>query len=510
MSDDYDAGAGAAKRFFISYRRSAEDDRALAAFLKTGLEQAGHEVFIDVGMPVGTDWAEEIGRRITWCDHLVVLLSEQSIDSEMVQGEVRMAHQARRADGRPAILPVRVNYDGRLDYELDSYLSRLQYASWKGQSDSATVLDALLRAAAGRALQEAPAPAFDGENGTVDLSRPQPVSDPRALLRAPGGTIRIDDPFYITRQADGMIEATAAGEGETIVIKAARQMGKSSLLVRYLAACREAGKRIVYLDFQSFTDADLADYPILLQRIAAQILRRLEMDAPDAAPIESQIDFDNFIEDHVLKQAGGPVTFGFDEVDRLLGRPYQGDFFAMLRTWHNRRADPFGAWAEVDIALVIATEPYLLIETGDQSPFNVAVPIELDSLGRDGIDDLNGRYGSPLGAGQIDQLHELLAGHPYLTRLAFFRLVGEGRAFDDIARQADQTDGPFGDHLRARFMLLQKQPQLLAALKKLIRDGTQPDADTYFRLHGAGLACRRGDRIEPANMLYARFFKQVR
>ena len=100
MSDDYDAGAGAAKRFFISYRRSAGDDRALAAFLKSGLEEAGHEVFIDVGMPVGTDWAKEIEQRITWCDHLVVLLSEQSIDSEMVQGEVRMAHQAKR-DGRP-------------------------------------------------------------------------------------------------------------------------------------------------------------------------------------------------------------------------------------------------------------------------------------------------------------------------------------------------------------------------------------------------------------------------
>ena len=83
-------------RFFISYRRKAETDRHLADFLRQGLERAGHEVFIDVGMPVGTDWVAEIERRIDWCHYLVVLLSEKSIHSEMVQGEVRMAHHRRR------------------------------------------------------------------------------------------------------------------------------------------------------------------------------------------------------------------------------------------------------------------------------------------------------------------------------------------------------------------------------------------------------------------------------
>ena len=46
-------------------------------------ERAGHEVFIDTGMTVGTDWVTEIGRRIAWCDALVVLFSAASVDSEM-------------------------------------------------------------------------------------------------------------------------------------------------------------------------------------------------------------------------------------------------------------------------------------------------------------------------------------------------------------------------------------------------------------------------------------------
>jgi hypothetical protein len=39
--------------------------------------------------------------------------------------------------------------------------------------------------------------------------------------------------------------------------------------------------------------------------------------------------------------------------------------------------------------------------------------------------------------------------------------------------------------------------------------GSISDDETFYRLHGAGLAKREGGRIGPANMLYARFFKGV-
>ena len=83
-------------RYFISYSRRSSEDSALADNLRTGLESAGHEVFIDKGIRVGTDWVEEIARHIAWCDYLVVLLSRESVHSEMVLGEVRMAHRRRR------------------------------------------------------------------------------------------------------------------------------------------------------------------------------------------------------------------------------------------------------------------------------------------------------------------------------------------------------------------------------------------------------------------------------
>ena len=497
------------RKFFISYRRNVENDRRLAHYLKAGLEASGYKAFIDVDISVGTKWADKIDQEIISSDHFVVLLSEQSIASEMVQAEVRKAHHAKRSDGRPIILPVRVAYRGPLDYELDSYLSPLQYLDWNGDDDSESVLNKLAGAARPQGLHDDPKP-FGHRTAEPSTEHSKPVTDRLALLRAPGGPTRIGDPFYIERMPDGIVEAASGGVGETIVIKAPRQMGKSSLLARYLERCSDAGKSIVDLKFQIFTDAELDDYLTLLQRLAEETQRSLALGGPEVGPFKRQIDFVHFLEDHVLKQVAGPVTFAFDGVDRILGQPYQGDFFCMLRAWHNKRANIRSPWAEVDLALVIATEPYLLIKSADQSPFNVAVPIALVCLEKSMVADLNNRYHHPLEMDELSLLFDLLAGHPHLTRLAFFRLKGEGMTFGELMARAFHNDGPFGDHLRAMLLLLQRQPTLLAAFKRLIReDGWQPDEETYYRLHGAGLACRRHGRIEPANTLYSGFFTHV-
>jgi hypothetical protein len=46
-------------------------------------------------------------------------------------------------------------------------------------------------------------------------------------------------------------------------------------------------------------------------------------------------------------------------------------------------------------------------------------------------------------------------------------------------------------------------------MKRLIRDGTAPNRDLYYRLFGAGLVQRDGDRVNPANLLYARYFRKA-
>ena len=504
---------GRRSKYFISYSRRSEEDGRLADALQAGLESAGHEVFIDRGMRVGTDWGEEIGRRIEWCDYLVVLLSATSVHSEMVLGEVRTAHRKLRQDGRPQLLPVRVRYNAPFDYELDSYLARFQYLTWGGAGDTSHVLAEIAAIGSPNALRqaaEAPGP-FAPQTTEEDAGRPQSSEDMRGLFPPPGGNIKLNDEFYVTRRIDAVVQAAAGRPGETLCIKAPRQFGKSSLLIRYLARCAEAGKRFALVDFQSFTDGELANYATLLTRLAEQILRALGLNASSPPEIRTQAELTNFLEDAIFPQITTPLTLAFDEVDRVLGRSYQSDFFGMVRLWHNRRAEPLSRWEQVDVALVIATEPYLLIDSRDRSPFNVAIPIEPKAFARPALDGLNARYRGNLTSTELDDLHELIAGHPFLTRLAFYRLATEeGLSFAALERTAAHPYGPFGDHLRAMLVLLQHHEGLLAAMRQVISNGSVRDDETYYRLHGAGLAERDNRRVKPSNLLYARFFKELR
>ncbi|MEM9781895.1 MAG: AAA-like domain-containing protein [Pseudomonadota bacterium] len=501
--------AGSRQQIFISYRRSAPDCD-LAGFLKAGLEAAGFAVFVDIDIALGANWATEIDHRIAQCDYFVVLISEESVQSEMVQSEVRRAHRRRSRQNRPQILPIRIQFDGPLDYELDYYLASAQYSMWWSEADSETVLQRILKTVSSSPVE----PAAEDAGADADLSspvstRPAPAPDPR-LLQAPGGSLSASDKFYIRRLADARIEATAARSGETIVIRGPRQVGKSSLLIQYLQACANAGRRIVFFDLQVLTDQQVDDCSALLTSIAHTVSRRLGVRPDPKLRLHEPIQLTNFIDDRLLPQVDGPVVLAFDEVDRLLGRPYQSDFFSMLRYWHNKRAEPMSLWDTLDIALVISTEPYLLIDSADRSPFNVAVPIELSGFSRAEVGEMNDRHDGFLSSDEVDQLFELLRGHPYLTRLAYFRmLVDPKMSFEELDDRAAESTGPFSDHLRAKLFWIGRNPDLLKAMRLIALRRRHEDDDSFVRLRAAGLVTRDGGQVSPANMLYARFFKSV-
>ena len=96
--------------------------------------------------------------------------------------------------------------------------------------------------------------------------------------------MRSDNPLYIEREADAYTMAATQQPAETIIIKAPRQMGKSSLLISYLAGCRGKGKKTVFLDLASLvTQAEMTDYRTLLQIVAQEIWDQLGR-SPHAVP----------------------------------------------------------------------------------------------------------------------------------------------------------------------------------------------------------------------------------
>src|SRR5262245_42136635 len=98
-------------RIFISYKRHAEPDEFLALTLYQALS-VHYDVFHDQTMvQVGTSWVERIDTALRQTDFLLVLLSAESVRSELVMAEVETVYSlAKVQGGHPIILPVRLAY----------------------------------------------------------------------------------------------------------------------------------------------------------------------------------------------------------------------------------------------------------------------------------------------------------------------------------------------------------------------------------------------------------------
>ncbi len=492
-------------RIFLSYRRSAPADNRLAHALRDGLVAAGHEVFIDTGMKIGVDWASTIHERIAWCDHFVALLSPEAAISEMVIAEVRQAFRRFKAETIPRLLPIWVTTEGRLGYELDAYLGNLQYDVCRDEADTARLLEGLLAAIGGTPLPATRIVPLAPAAPAVATLRPLPAAEP-------GGTVRASDPFYVRRSQDDIADAAAARiGGETLLIRAPQQWGKSALAIRYRDACRAHGKASAYVDFGILEEDLLTERTVFLTEVMGHILDELDLKL-QLPPTLSARTLTRFMQHEILPRTPNGLALIFDAADRIIGRAYKRDFFGMLRGWHNRRAQEPHIWERLDLVVVMASDPWMLIDEPMESPFNVATPLTLPPLTIPQIQDLGERHGIAMTNVDATLVARLLGGQPYLTRLAFYRMVGgRGISLTAIDDSAVELDGPFGEHLRSILVSLRHRPdlKLVEAMKQVERLGSVPDEVTFERLAAAGLVRREGGRVVPSNMLYARFFRAL-
>jgi hypothetical protein len=512
---------------FICYKRHAAPDNALAQALHQTLKGAGYKVFIDKTMRSGTDWLDEIDRQIKASDYLIVLLSEASADSEMVQAEVQRAYEYRQQQGHPHILPVRIAYEGVLPYTIAAFVNRQQYILWQTQADTSRMTQDILAAIRSQLPDQEPvklaptrATVTVSEDGRVIDDRddafpsPLPEPDPRFLedLEAPGGAVKLRDKLYIVRESDPRLKRAMLKRGTTTTIRAPRQTGKTSLLIRGLHHAQQHEVRFVRLNFQRLDEAHLHDLATFLHYVADFIAYKLRLDTRGAdalwqRTLSPQHKLTFFMEDYVLSQSGDkPIVLAFDEADKLLEHPWHSDFFALLRSWHDER--PLNTlWEHLNLVMVISTEPYLLIGETNQSPFNVGLRLYLEDFDAVQVARLNECHGTPVNAADLPHLQQLLDGHPYLTRQALYVLVTERCSWRELCRAAPTDQGPFGDHLRRYHMLLHNKAPLRKALQQIIRRERCDDDQVFFRLLRAGLVKGSGTACRCRCDLYRQYFE---
>ena len=311
-------------------------------------------------------------------------------------------------------------------------------------------------------------------------------------LSYPSGAVKLDDRFYVERDVDLELAEALKMPGETITIRASRQVGKTSLLTRGIQqGRRQFDARVVYFDLQEAGREATVSLDAFLHTLAVHIFDELDLDLDLIAPawnsqLQAQQKLKKLLERHVLTSDDRPVLLAMDEIDRLQFTDFHVDFFGLLRSWHNRRASQ-PIWNKLTIIMAISTEPYLLIDNLNQSPFNVGQRLHLHDFDAAQVADLIARYGPPARAGDLPGITSLLGGHPYLTRVALYTMVVDNLAWSDLEAAAISDDGPFYQHLQLQYRHMIPDDKLRNAFREIIQTNRCSDEPAGFRLMKAGL-----------------------
>jgi hypothetical protein len=327
--------------------------------------------------------------------------------------------------------------------------------------------------------------------------------------------VPLNSEFYIRRTADKDFREALTRYDSIVLLKGARQIGKTSLLARGLQMSRERGAKVALTDFQKFNASNLADVSSFYISLAESLAEQLDLDVLPSDTWDERrgpnVNFERFIRREVLKNMCAPLVWGLDEVDRLFTCDYGSEVFGLFRSWHNERAlDPSGPWAGLTLCIAYATEAHLFITDMNQSPFNVGTQLALEDFSVEQIKELDKRYGNPLKTeDETKQFQTLLGGHPFLVRRGLHEMTTHKISFAEFEAGADKEDGIFGDHLRRILVLLAKDPELADVLKGVINGQTCPTPESFYRLRSSGIIHGNSQNdCQTRCDLYARFLKQ--
>jgi serine/threonine protein kinase len=352
----------------------------------------------------------------------------------------------------------------------------------------------------------------------ADPMYPAPSSASTAfkqMLEPVGGAVPLDSGFYVVRATDEKFRTAITRQDSIVLVKGARQVGKTSLLARGLDQARQSGAMVVLTDLQNISADSLASVEKLLLTFADSFADQLDLNVfpsevwkPNRSPVTN---FEQYLRREVLVNVMAPIVWGLDEVDRLFTCAFGSEIFGLFRSWHNKRAlDPAGPWRRLTLAIAYATEAHLFITDLNQSPFNVGTRLMLEDFTFDQVDEINKRYGSPLKEdAQVARYFRLVSGHPYLVRRGLYEMVTNNLDLPALEAQSDHDEGPFGDHLRRMLFSLSQDRDLCEIVRGLLQDKPCTTPEGFYRLRSAGLVL--GDSARDARLrcqLYATYFER--
>ena len=475
---------------------TAQLDGRLAGFLQQRFTKEKFRVLTHTHALGSVEWARHLEERVVQADALIVLLSPVSVQSEMLAYELEMARDAaQQRQGKPRLLGVRVQWHAPLPDNLAGLIETPAAMQWEGPQDDDRIANEIIHA-----LQAKDQPSASRE---------------RPKLETVGGAVPLDSVFYVLRAADEEFESSLAKHDSVVLVKGARQMGKTSLLARSLQHARERGFKVIFTDFQKLNVSSFESLEKLYLALSHSICDQLDLDKflEDTwdQRRSANTNFERFIRREVLDKVSPHLVWGMDEVDRLFGCPFSSEVFGLLRSWHNDRAlDPSGPWSRLTMAIAYATEAHLFISDMNQSPFNVGTRLVLGDFSATQVAELNRRYGSPLkSAADLERFVRLVGGQPFLVRKGLNEFATREWDIAAFEAAADSDEGIFADHLRRILVSLTKDPGMIDVVRSVLRGEPSMTPEHFYRLRSAGVMLGESPRdLRPRCQLYASYLKR--
>jgi transcriptional regulator with XRE-family HTH domain len=325
----------------------------------------------------------------------------------------------------------------------------------------------------------------------------------------PNGSVPLGSPFYLERVPfEEQVNQEIRKPGALVRIKAPREMGKTSLLLRVLDAAKRMGYHTVSLNLEQVDQAILSDLNQFLRWLCAKTTRELHLtpslDDYWDEDLGSKISCTAYFQDYLLKKIPTPVVLAFDEVNQLFEHPQVAkDFLPLLRSWYEE-AKTLPIWQKLRLIVVHSTEIYVPLEL-NQSPFNVGLPIQLNTFSQEEVQQLAQRYGLDWADGEeARQLIDMVGGHPALVHTALYHLSCEEATLAQLLETAPTATGIYRHHLQRHWVALQEHPELLIALRSVM-NATEPVSvkpSIAYKLNSMGLIKQSGNNAVSGYELY--------
>ena len=303
--------------------------------------------------------------------------------------------------------------------------------------------------------------------------------------------------------------------GALVRIKAPSLMGKTSLIVRSLTKISQQGYQKAYLNLYLATKEDFTDLSHFLKWFCVSIGQMLGLENQLKKYWNEQfstpkINCNQYFEKYILAQVNSSLILCLDELDRVF--PYQevaSEFLGLLRAWHEQ-AKFRPIWKKLRLVIVHSTEVYIPLNI-NSSPFNVGFLIELSEFNQQQIQQLAKLHSVECSESELQQLIDLVGGHPYLIEQAFSHLKINGNSSLQKLLQTSATEaGIYHNYLQNLWRMLRQQGDLAEALRKILM-ATNPvrlEVEQARQLYRMGLVYLQGNDVKLRCNLYRQYFSE--